>query len=252
MRKIILLLIACALLLSSCTATPPEHDDTDTDTCETFEDTVLPETSCVPEETTMPVLEETTVPVPETTIPEELLNSPIADFSPEMKASEILEEVKKGGYVVLSRDTSRIVAGEELIDEFISLTKAGERMSLFVAAYRSEPYGFSSGDDDVPHIILTEIVYDGELYFGYHATYYDNAALLNKNKPLLEQWCKGYKYMMPLEYEYVTKNNKSLRKMYVAADDADITYKYISKVWSGVLFAEGWNTFQIVVDYIIE
>ena len=233
--------------MSACA--PIDYGDENKTTLETseyavtdgFTETISLETSAAPEETTLPVTE--------TALPEELLNSPIANFSPEMKASEILEEVKKGGYVVLSRDTNRIVAGEELIDEFISLTQAGESMSLFVANYRSEPYGFPTGGDYNPVIILTEIVYDGELYFGYHATYYDNAALLNKNKPILEHWIKGYKYMLALDYENGPKNDKSLWKMYVAADDPEITHKYITKVWDGVLFAEGWGTFEIVVDY---
>lgn len=220
---------------------------------ETQNDTSLTETTCeVFSETesvfietqvseTSAIFEDTTLPAPETRIPEELLNSPILKFSSEMKAVKIYAEVLNSGYVVISGDSQRIISGEDLIDDFLNRTQNGERASLRIAKY-SEKYG----SKESPNIILHEIAYDGEFYFGMTMPYFDNP----EDAPYVleyELWRRGYKYFVGLDYNI----GDSLYKTYVAADDPSITYSYIESVLWGPNYLEGRDSFVGIVSYKI-
>lgn len=206
---------------------------------------VFPETESMFVETRVveasAVFEDTTLSAPETTISEELLNSPILNFSSEMKAVEIYEEVLNGGYAVISGDPQRITSGAELIENFINRTRNGERASLRIAKY-SEKYG----SKESPNIILHEIAYDGEFYFGMMMSYFDNP----EDAPYVleyELWRRGYKYFVGLDYNI----GDSLYKTYVASDDSSITYSYIESVLWGPNYVEGRDSFVGIVSYKI-
>lgn len=84
-------------------------------------------------------------------------------------ATQIFEQAKKGGYVVF--DNSDICAGQDIWDDFLAKTEAGESVSVNLAYYytlddpsRYEKEYYEEIKDDYPVIYRQALCYDGENY----------------------------------------------------------------------------------------
>lgn len=80
----------------------------------------------------------------------------------DMSAEEIYAEVLKGGWVVIGEDRSDFTAGGELWLDFFEKSQKGEPAVALIAKYSPN---YSRDDINEAVILLTEIVYNGDLFY---------------------------------------------------------------------------------------
>lgn len=80
----------------------------------------------------------------------------------DMSADEIYADVLKGGWVVIGEDNSDFAAGKELWFDFFDKSQKGEPAVALIAKYSPN---YSRDDINEAVIFLTEIVYNGDLFY---------------------------------------------------------------------------------------
>lgn len=144
-------------------------------------------------------------------------DSKISSFPSNMSEEVIYQEVLKGGWVVgCSRDNSGFVAGGDLWQNFCEKSSRLEPCSVLLAYYYKDA---QFGED---HINLTEIKFDGELF--YHAQ-------LNSLTDTIED-CGTYKYLIKDFYEIYKGPviDQGLVKAYFLSNDNTWTYREWSHI----------------------
>lgn len=150
-----------------------------------------------------------------TTIEAEILDSGFDKYLEafeNMSADEIYAEVLKGGWVVIGDGNSDFAAGEELWLDFFEKSQKGESAVALIAEYIPN---YSRDDIKKPVFFLSEIVFDGDLY------YYKCIFSLT-----YETIAQGeYKFLKKDEYNYVANGKEIHSEAYILTNDFATTWK---------------------------
>jgi hypothetical protein len=239
---IILIVLCCTALLYACAditenrgeSTHNHELPSETDAM-TEADTEKAESKKTPE--TTETLKNPPAHIPDPWNPDSIIFS----FPASKPASEIYDDVKTGGWVVLHN--SFVMAGEGLWYEFYNKVVNGEPATVYIAEYSTlyDPSKHSQESVDAhPNIFLTELVYDGAT-FKQMTRYSINDYLDNQG-----------------EYKYIIKSAGAVdsktaimryEEAYHLVNDESMTYEEIQRAMAfGLYIPDAKCVYRVISD----
>lgn len=177
-------------------------------------------------------------------------NTDLEDYKTEIPAEQLLEQVKRDGFVVM--EDGDLAVGQKIWRDFYQKTQTGERASVKLATYHtlehqnvSEEYLKEHGDE-YPVIYLAELSFDGKVY-----TYRSLNGLDGQNG-----FSRAYPYLV--RYEDVPRSETAtytVCERYVLVHDKDVTYDrlqyglYSSQMGDYIDHCEVYSDYQYKPEY---